>query len=338
MRESSDPQPRRAFASLVATVVALVVFSGCGEPPDLRRPPETAPPRADATRGIAYVRDGVVVVRLPARAAAREIPVVDGEASAVAWGDAGTIVVAIGMSIWRASVDGGVSSRVAEIRDPSNDAIVRLDVRIDGSGVVAMSAATTGAERFANARFWSVSLVTGTVAEISRRNYDELAGLRPATTSESTTPVTSPTGRWELRVAGFETAVPGASERVVVAPAGGGRQVSVADIRSLPTSTTTRYTGIVDDAGWAAGGDVVLFVAETTCGETCSGALFAVDVDGANLRRLGDSVEEVPREWNGSEAVFSDFPTSTETVILSDVATGERVDLGTGRGPKWQPR
>jgi hypothetical protein len=128
----------------------------------------------------------------------------------------------------------------------------------------------------------------------------------------------------------------GATERLLVAPAGGAPR-SLVDLAALPVDADARYTGVFDDAGWAAGRDTVLFVAETHCGETCSGPLFAIEPDGAGLRRLAASVEEVPREWNGTEAALADFPSGTEVVMLADVATGERVELGPGAMPKWQP-
>jgi hypothetical protein len=336
--------PARVAAAALASTpawlaagLAVVLAIGCSEPPG-RRTPAAGPALAktDPARGLVYVRSGVAVARVPARGDVRELPVPAGEATAVAWGDVRTVYVASGLEVWRTTPDAGEPARVAVLRDEANDAIARLEARLDGRGLDAMTARATGAERFANARFWEIDAATGMARETSARTYDTLAGRRPRGTSELEVPLVSPTGRWELRVAGFETAVPGASERIVVRPSGGGDETTIADVRSLPAGDT-RYTGIVDDAGWAAGTDTVLFVAETLCGETCSGALFAVDVDGSNLRRLGESLEEVPREWNGTAAAFDDFPSGTRTIVVVDVATGDRVDLGAGAGPKWQP-
>ena len=73
------------------------------------------------------------------------------------------------------------------------------------------------------------------------------------------------------------------------------------------------------------------------CGDFCYGPLFAVEADGSNLRRIGASVDVVPDEWNGHQLAFEDFPSDRRAVVVVDVATGERFEVGEGRSPAWKP-
>ncbi len=275
-------------------------------------------------------------MRRPAREGPRELAPLPAPASALAWYAAGdAVALASGLSLYRLPLDGAAPTLIATIRDDANDTIVRLDARVDGVGFVAMTALGSGSERFSNRRYWEID-AAGAIRETNARGADALAARRPRATTELETPVVSPSGRSELRVALPERAGLGASERLEIAEAGGAARtlLTIADLRA----TTPNLTGVVDDAGWAGGSETVLFVAESVCGETCSGPLFAVEPDGSNVRKLAESVEEIPREWNGTEVVFDDFPTERQLVILFDLATGERVDLGPGAGPKWAPR
>jgi hypothetical protein len=309
----------------------VAALAGCGEPGPRRRPAPPPPPATDPSRGLAYLRGASAVVRESVAGPERVLAGPEQVPTALAWApDGAAVYVAAGLEVWREPADGGAPSRLAAVRDEANDALVRLDARVDGRGLVAMTARTAGPERLSDRRYWEIDTPSGAVRETSARGADALGGRRPRVTSGFADAVVSPTGRWELRVA--PATVRGPAERVVIGPKGGeGREV--VNLAALPRRESGGYTGVVDDAGWAAGADTALFVAETGCDEVCAGALFAVEPDGSNLRRIASSVEEVPREWNGTAVVFAD----SGTVVVCDVSTGERVELGPGAAPAWRP-
>lgn len=266
-----------------------------------------------------------------------------GEVTALAWApDGRALYLASGLDVWRARRDGAPPVLVATLADEANDRIVRLEPAVDPGVVVAMTAGPPGPDAEANARFWRVLVGSGSAREITARDFGMLAADRGPYTSERAAPLVDPSGRWELRVvaASRDAAVP--SEAVVVAPAGGGAERAVAETASLPVDglgpEDGRYTGTIADAGWAGASGTVVFVAPASCEEACAGPMFAVEADGSGIRRLASNVVALPRTWNGTQAAVEEGHGDARRVVVVDAASGERVELGPGAGPRWAPR
>jgi hypothetical protein len=286
------------------------------------------------------VRRGTVVARDGATGAERTLFRAEyGGVRAIAWSrDGSAIYGSVALELWRIPVDGSPASRVATIHDEANDEVDVLATSAAGLTLLAETVAATDARRYDNVRYFEVDPAAGRVTELSGRSYETLSGRLRRFTSREQEPLVSPSGRWALRVAPLGADVGASTEALEVAPVPSGNPVPVVTASKLPPDPSgAPYTNLFEDARWAPDRDTILFVAQTVCAETCVGPLFAVDPDGTNLRHLGASLRSVPDAWNGAQVAFEEYGTAGYEIVVADVATGERVDLGEGRSPVWKP-
>ena len=323
-----------------------------GEAPAERAPgPAAAPPASDPGRAVAYLRDASLRVRFANGDDRALVPVQKtdrGEAAGVeafAWLSPTALVYSAGMELWRIGVDGaGDPEPIAILPDAANTRVAELVLAIGRPTLLALTAGPEGIGQYDHSRFFAVELGQGPagakVEEIDSETYRTRAGIpRPPEPGRSP-PLVSPSGRWSLRVEGG-AAGPGdpaeVPERLMIEGSDGTARVLV-DAAKLPLEEgAPPYTGFFNDVAWAPGTDTVLFVAQRECGDFCYGPLFAIEADGSGLRQLASSVSVVPREWNGTRLLLDDFPADRQVVVVVDLVSGARAEVGEGSDPKWQP-
>jgi hypothetical protein len=299
------------------------------------------PPPPDRGRAVAFLRDGAAVVVETGTGAERVVaPRGDGPpATAVAWSDDGrALFVAREMEIVRVPAAGGEEVAVAHVRDEANARIGQLETSVLGGALLARTE-SDGPDPLADARYFEVRLEGGLTIEVGAREFERQAGVRTRPTAAGDEPIVSATNRWRVRVVGQELAegVGAAGERLAIAPAAGGEERDLVRISDLPRDEGAIFTGLIEDVAWAAPSETILFVAQTDCDPICRGLLFAIEPDGSSMRRLASGVSRVPTETNGSLLAVGEVGPSGPVVVLVDLVTGERRELGAGSAPAWEP-
>lgn len=327
-------------AALSCLVVAVCV--SCTEPAPKLPGPGAGPSSGAASAlglrspdAIAYIRGRDVVVRDGVEGVEVTAARFDGapEPAALAWAaDGRSLFVGLGLELRRIRPEGGPPDLVAVIRDPANVRVA--DIHATGDGLVVCTDRPGGR---GSERWFRVDAATARQVEIDRAEAERLSGASAGVATPGSSAAVSPDGAWALRIQPADLG-DAAGDRILAVPArGGGAVRELAAARRLPAPAGERYSGAVMGAIWSAEPGIALALAETGCEPECAGTLLAVRVAGGAALRLGGPVSTVPAGVHGRWVAFVEGRGLDRTVVVADVVSGARTELGEGTSPVWRP-